>query len=106
MKMPQLTSRAMVVRLGFIQDADGDIFNGQGIELIDEWLNLEDDGVKTLLWNIRKHGGGGQGEIISFKAEINFHLTVFLVIHKHRTSRSVEYSDITVPSILSLKKQG
>ena len=48
----------MTVQLGFGQDADDKIFNGQGIELIDKWLNLDDDNVKTFLGNVRKPGGG------------------------------------------------
>ena len=50
--MMQLTSRAMMVRLGFIQDAADEIFIVQGIHLIDEWLNLDDDDVKTLIKNV------------------------------------------------------
>ena len=103
--MTQLTPRAIMVRLGFSQDADDKIFNGQGIDLIDEWLNLDDHYVKALIQNVRKPGGGGQGEIINFKVEMKLHLTVFLVCHKHRTSRSVDYSDITVQNMSYLKKQ-
>ena len=68
-------------------------------------MNLDDDNVNTLLRNVRKHNGGGHGEIISFKAEMNLHLTVFFVCHKNRISLSVDYSDITVPNIFALKKQ-
>ena len=80
----------MTVRLRFSQDAADDIFNGKNIDLIDEWLNLEDENVKTLLHNVRKPGGDGQVEMINFKAEINLHLTVFFVCHKHRKIRSVD----------------
>ena len=52
MTITQITSREMMVRLGFSQDAADKIFNGQGIGLIDEWLNLDDDYVKTLLRNV------------------------------------------------------
>ena len=63
----QLTSRAMMVRLGFIQDAADEIFIVQGIHLIDEWLNLDDDDVKTLIKNVWKPGDDGQGETMRFK---------------------------------------
>ena len=63
----QLTSRAMMVRLGFIQDAADKIFIVQGIHLIDECLNLDDDDVKTLIKNVWKPGDDGQGETMSFK---------------------------------------
>ena len=94
-----------MVQLWFSQGAAEDIFNGQGIDSIDEWLNLDNDNVKILLQNVWKPGGGGQGEMISFKAEMSLHITVFFVCHKHRTSQSVEYGDITVPNICALKKQ-
>ena len=75
-----------MVRLGFNQGVDYEIFTGKGIDLIDEWLNLENDDVNTLLRNVRKYGGVVQGEMISFKAEMNLRLSVFLVCHKHNTS--------------------
>ena len=34
--MTQLILRAIVVRIGFSQDVDDEILNGQGIHLIDE----------------------------------------------------------------------
>ena len=91
--------------LWFSQDASGDIFNGQGVDTIYEWLNLDNDDVKSLFRNIQKPSGGGQGEMISFKAEMNLHLTVFFIRHKHRTSGSVYYGDIYIPNICALKKQ-
>ena len=101
----QLASRAMMVQLGFIQDAANEIFNGQGIDLIDEWLNLDNEDVKTLLWNVRKPVGGVQGEMISFKAEMKLHLTVSFVFLKRCASQSVDYGNTTVPNICALKKQ-
>ena len=95
----------MMVRLGFSQDAANEIFNGQGLDLINEWLNLDNNNVKKLLQKVQKPGGGGHGEMISFKAEMNFHLDIFFVRHKNRTSISVDYSDITVTNIRALKKQ-
>ena len=53
MTMTQLTLMVIMVRLGFSQDADDTILNGQGVDLIDEWLNLDDDNVKTVLQNIQ-----------------------------------------------------
>ena len=75
-----------MVRLGFNQGVDYEIFTGKGIDLIDEWLNLENYDVNTLLRNVRKYGGVVQGEMISFKVEMNLRLSVFLVCHKHHTS--------------------
>ena len=103
--MTQLTSRAMMVRLGFSHDAADEIFNAKGIDLIYEQLNLDDENVKILLRNIRKTGGGGQCEMISFKAEINLYLNIFFVFHNNHTIQSVDYSDITVPKNCALKKQ-
>ena len=51
--MTQLALREMVVRLGFSQDAADDIFNAKGIESIDEWLNLDNEYVNTLYWNVK-----------------------------------------------------
>ena len=56
-----------MLRLGISQYASDNIYNGQGNDFIDEWLNLEDDNVNTLRRNVRKPGGGKQGEIIIFK---------------------------------------
>ena len=101
----QLTSRAMMVQLGFIQDASDGIFDGQGIGLIDDWLKLGNDNFKTLLKNFQKPGGSGAGEVIISKAEMNIRLTFFFFHHKNSTSWLVEYVDITVPNIYALKKQ-
>ena len=103
--MTQLTLRAMMLWLGFIQDAADKLFDGQEIDSIDEWLKLGYDNVNTLLWNVRKPGSGRQGEMISFKADINIHLTVFFVRHKNHTSWSMDYSDISVPNICAMRKQ-
>ena len=43
--------------------------------------------------------------MISFKSEMNLHLTVLFVCHKNHTSRSVEHNNVTVPNICALKKQ-
>ena len=94
-----------MMHLGFIQNTADNIFNGQGIDLIDEQLNLDNDDVKTLLRNVQKSSGGGQGEMIIFKVDMNLHLTVFFVRHKHCTSQSLDYDDITAPNICALKKQ-
>ena len=50
----QLILNVMMVQLGLILDAADEIFNGQGINLLDEWLNLNLDSknVKTLLRNV------------------------------------------------------
>ena len=68
-------------------------------------MNLDNENVKTLLHNIQKPGGVGQGETLSFKTEMNLHITVYFIGHKNRTSLSVEYSEINVPNIHALKKQ-
>ena len=60
--------------------------DGQGVDLNNEWLNLDDDDVKTLLQNFQKPSGGEAGNMISFKAEMNLHLTIFLVDQKKPTS--------------------
>ena len=44
----------MMVRLGFSQDAAAKVFNEKVIDWIDEWLNLDDANVKTLLRNVPK----------------------------------------------------
>ena len=77
--MTQLVLRGVIVWCGFIQVASDKIFNWQVIDSIDEWLNLYNDYVNTLLRNVQKHGGGGQGGMISFKSEMNLRLTVFFV---------------------------
>ena len=94
-----------MVRLGFIHNAADDIYNGQGINLINKWSNLDDDDVKTLLWNVQKLGSGRPCEMIRFKSKMNLHLTVLFIHHKNRTIRLVNYGDITVPRIHALKKQ-
>ena len=50
----QLILNVMMVQLGLSLDAAAEIFNGQGINLIDEWLNLnlDNNNVKTLLRNV------------------------------------------------------
>ena len=99
------TSRAMMVRLGFTEAAADEIYSGQGIDSIDEWANLDESDVTSLCRTVRKPGGGGAGKMISYKAEMNLQAAVFFIYHKHRTSRTVDYTNITVPEIRALKKQ-
>lgn len=94
-----------MVRLGFNEAAADEIYGGQGIDSIEEWENFDEADVKSLCRTVRKPGGGGDGEMISYKAEMNLQLAVFFIHHKHRTSRTVDYADITVPKIRALKKQ-
>ena len=68
-------------------------------------MSLEDEYIKILLKNVQKPGGGGQGDVISFKSEMNLRLTVLFFHNKNHTSWSVDYSDITIPNIFALKKQ-
>ena len=43
--------------------------------------------------------------MVGFKADLNLQLAVLFIHHKIRTSRAVDYGDITVPAIHALKKQ-
>ena len=84
--MTQLPSREIRLQLGFSQDAADEIFIGQRIDYINEWLNLYNGNVNALLRNVQNPCGGGQGKMISFKAEMNLHLAVFFVCQKNLTS--------------------
>ena len=97
------TSRAMMVRLGFTEAAADEIYSGQGIDSIDEWANLDKSDVTSLCQTVRKPGGGGDGKMISYKAKMNLQAAVFFIYHKHRTSRTVDYTNITVPEICAMK---
>ena len=66
--MTLLALRAVMVQLGFSQDASDEIFNGQGIYLIGELFNLYNDNVKTWICSFLKPGGGRQVDMIRFKA--------------------------------------
>ena len=79
--------------------------SGREVESIDEWANFDKDGVVSLLRSVRKHGGGRNGEMVGFKAELNLQIAVFYIHHKIRSIRIVEYEDINVPVIRDLKKQ-
>ena len=79
--------------------------SGREVESIDEWANFDKDGVVSLLRSVRKHGGGRNGEMVGFKAELNLQIYVFYIHHQIRTIRKVDYGDITVTAIRALKKQ-
>ena len=74
----------MMVWIGFSYNADDNIFNRQEIDLINELSKLDNDNVKTFLCNVQKPGGNGPGEIIIFKAEMNFCPTVSFIHNKNR----------------------
>ena len=88
-----------MVRLEFTDATAGEISTGQGIDSIDEWAKFDADDVTSLLRTVRKLGGGGNGEMISYKAEMNLQAAVLFIHHKHRTRRTVDYANITVPKI-------
>ena len=94
-----------MLRLVLYASAANEIYQRQGIESIDEWENFDKDDVFSLLRLVLKPGDGGNGEMVSFTAELNLQLAVFFIHHKIRTSRTVDYGDITVTAIFSLKKQ-
>ena len=73
--------------------------------MIGEWFNLDNGDVNTLIRNVQKPGVDRTGDMTSFKGEMNLQPTVFLVHHKNRTSRLVDYGDISVPNICELKNQ-
>ena len=103
--MALTTSRQMLVRLEFSASATNDIYQRQGIEFIDEWENFDKGDVFSLRRLVLQPGDGGNGEMVSFTAELNLQLAVFFIHHKIRTSRTVDYGDINVTAIFSLKKQ-
>ena len=95
----------MLVRMGFSASAANGIYQRQGIDSIDEWANFNKDDVVSLLCSVRKPGVGRNGDIVGFKAELNIELAMFFIHNKTHTSRTVNYGDITVPTICALKKQ-
>ena len=103
--MTLATSRHMLVRLGFSSIAANEIYQRQGIDCIHEWAKFDKDKCFSLLHSVCKPGGSGNGDMVGFKAELNIQLAVFFIHHKIRTSRTVDYGDITVPAIRALKKQ-
>ena len=103
--MTLTTSRKMLLCLGFSTSAANNIYQRQGIDSINEWANFDRDEVFSLLRLVRKPGGGGNGEMVGLKAEINLQIAMFFIHHKIRTIRTVGYGDITVPAIHDLKKQ-
>ena len=88
-----------MVRLEFTDATAGEISTGQGIDSIDEWAKFDADDVMSLLRTVRKLGGGGNGEMISYNVEMNLQAAVLFINHKHRTRRTVDYANITVPKI-------
>ena len=58
-----------------------------------------------MLRSFLKPGGGVNGDMVGFKAELNLKLAVFFIHHKICTSRTVDCWDTTVPIIHALKKQ-
>ena len=67
--------------------------------------NFDKDEKISLLCSVLKPGGGGNGEMVGFKVELNLQLVVFLIHHNIRTRRTVNYGDITIPNIHALKKK-
>ena len=103
--MALTTSRQMLVRLEFSASATNDIYQRQAIDFIDEWDNFDKDNIFSLLCPFCKPGGDGNGDMVGLKTELNIQLAVFFIHHKIRTSRAVDYGDITVPAISAMKKQ-
>ena len=91
----------------------------QGIDHIDEFKDLDDDEVETLLKLLRRPGGTvvnpnaanpGQpahitapGISVSMRAATHLKLAVYYCRHMERTSRPLRTADITCPDIKALK---
>ena len=102
--MKLATSRKILLRLVLYASTANEIYQRQGIESIEEWENFDKDDVFSLLRLVLKPGDGGNGEMVSFTAELNLQLAVFFIHHKTCTSRTVDYGDITIATILTLEK--
>ena len=63
--MTLVTSRYILVIMGYSASAANDIYQRQGIQSIDEWANFVKDKVLTLLCLVRKPGDGKNGEMVS-----------------------------------------
>ena len=73
--MTLATPRHMLVYLGLSASAANDVYQGQGIDSIDEWANFDKDDVVCLIHLVCKPGGGGNGKMDGFKRSLISSLT-------------------------------
>ena len=113
--------RAMYLRIGFTNGADGNIVDVQGIDSVRELGYLNDEDVINLCKTIRRPGGhlpnpayvaGGNmaatipytGIMVSQRAETNMQLASYTVRHYHRISRAVTVNTMNPTSIRRLRE--
>ena len=98
--------------IGFTQAAADEMYDNQGIDLIEELRTLDNDAVTTLCKTLRRPGGLGPtgvgvntGVAVSARAEIKLKLAVYYIKHQKRVSRSLNYANATLGRIRKLARQ-
>ena len=68
------SARAMLNRMGFVNDAAERIVadDGQGLVDLEDFQELDEKSAESLCKGIRRPGGAGAGHPVSAKAEQNF----------------------------------
>ena len=103
--------RAMFERIGFSSAAATLLTDEQGIDSLDEILNMKDANIENLCKVLRRPGGQNNsgnpdpGVKVSVRAEENLKLAAFYCRHQERVSRPTTIAFITLSNVRALTKQ-
>ncbi len=106
-----LNVRNMLQRMGLSVEAATEVcnVNGQNLSAVDNFLQLGDKDIETLVCRVIRRPGGvnlagnqNQGMQVSAMAETNLKRMVFQMMHTVRVSRTVVFPDITLVSVHAL----
>ena len=102
-----VATRALLVRMGFTDDAAGRVVaaDGQGLSNIEDFQQLDEKTMELTCKGIRRPGGNEVGFPVSSVAEMNFKNMINYMKHFQRINRTLTQADITLVKVRSFCHQ-
>lgn len=102
-----VATRALLVRMGFTDDAAGRVVaaDGQGLSNIEDFQQLDEKTMELTCKGIRRPGGAEVGTQVSSVAEMNFKNMINYMKHFQRINRTLTQADITLVKVRSFCHQ-
>lgn len=97
--------RQMLVRIGMPDDPAGEFTTTHGINTPQLLSMMDDERIKSVIYAIRKPGGGGAGHAVPEPAEFHTKLAVYYIKHQYRVCRTLDLNSVDINNITKLRRQ-